>query len=322
MQTAKAQFNEPLGLRNAHVEPGLKVRVGIPSTSGKLAFHAFNEGYSTMVSAQAFWNPSKQQFRVPAASDLFETDFALDSAGFTAQMLFKARGPQPGMANVFPWTFGQYLQLAAELRPAWYSAPDLCCEPEIAGSQEIIDYRIDATATLLEGCLRILYEWSNELAKSCSNEVVRQMIAPPVPVIQGRKDTDYVRSLELTMQVWDRWAGWLAPPDIIGIGSVCRRDIHHPTHGLLAILAGLEGRIPTGTCLHGFGLKGAVLKQLKMMPQICSTDSMAYDSGARRKAYKEGRSNTIASRSAEMTRWMSSALTKAAPAAGDQFRLF
>jgi hypothetical protein len=55
----------PVLQRNANLENGLLVRVGIPHSGGKLAFHAFNEGYARMVSASAFWNPKTGRFRIP-----------------------------------------------------------------------------------------------------------------------------------------------------------------------------------------------------------------------------------------------------------------
>ncbi len=148
------------------------MRVGIPHRSGRLAFHAFNHGYAAMVSASAFWNPRAGAFCFPRATDLQEVDFALDSAGFTAMRLWKARGTQPGMAGVFPWTYAQYVELASMSGASWWSQPDLCCEPEIAANHEEVDYRIRATATLLEGVLRVVYAWQNELAKTCSPRTV------------------------------------------------------------------------------------------------------------------------------------------------------
>ena len=48
----------PSGLVNAPFEQVGKflMRVGIPHRGGRLAFHAFNEGYAAMVSASAFWS--------------------------------------------------------------------------------------------------------------------------------------------------------------------------------------------------------------------------------------------------------------------------
>jgi hypothetical protein len=186
----------------------------------------------------------------------------------------------------------------------------------------VIDYRIDATATLLEGCLRVLYAWANELAKSCSEAVIRNLIKPPVPVAQGWRSDQYQRSLDLTLEVWERWQPWIAPPALIGVGSVCRREIGHPTHGLFAILDVVERSIPPGSRLHLFGVKGNAIDELKMRDAVASTDSMAYDWSAGRKVFNAGASNTYLHRSEEMSRWMGAALKRAAPSPGDQFRLF
>lgn len=311
----------PVGQVNAVLGEEMIMRVGVPHKGGRLAFHAFEQGYPVMVSSNAFWNKAANRFVFPEATDLTETDFALDSAGYTAMMLWKSKGTQRGMAGVFPWTYAEYLEFASEANPSWYSAPDLCCEAEIAGSQAEVDFRINATVTLLEGCLRVLYAWQNELVKTCPASTVAYLLRPPVPVIQGWSLSDYLRCLDLIVQVWERWTPWLAMPALMGLGSVCRRSLKHPEHGLYTVLAGLEGRLPPESRLHLFGVKGACLQDLKMNKDVASADSMAYDFGARVKAHREGKSNNFAHRSDEMTRWMNSALKRIAPAAGDQFRL-
>lgn len=321
MPKINAPAQLPRDQLNAHLADEMVMRVGIPHTGGRLAFHAFNEEFPAMVSANAFWRPGSQSFQMPDATNLTEIDYALDSAGFVAMNLWKKKGTQPGMAGVFPWTYEQYLELAAISGASWFSAPDMCCEPEIAANQEEIDYRINATATLLEGSLRVTYAWQNELAKTCSTRTVANMVRPPVPIIQGWSASDYLRSLELTMAVWQRWQPWLAAPALIGVGSVCRRTLNHPTHGLYAILAALEGHLPRGSRVHLFGVKGASLKKIKLLKWVASADSMAYDFGARVKAHRSGISNTIEHRSDEMSRWMTSALRSMKPASGDQFRL-
>ena len=60
----------PVLQTNAHLGDSLVVRAGIPHRGGKLALHAFNEGYAAMVSANAFWNPVRQAFHIPEATDL------------------------------------------------------------------------------------------------------------------------------------------------------------------------------------------------------------------------------------------------------------
>lgn len=311
----------PLGQVNAHLGPDLVMRAGLPHTGGQLTRHAFDQGYPVMVSASAFWNAGSARFKIPEMCNLMELDLTLDSAGYTAMKLWQARGAQPGMAGVFPWTYAQYVELAASLGVSWWSQPDLCCEPDIATDQEAIDYRVRATATLLEGTLRVIYAWQEDLSRTCSARTVANMITPPVPVLQGWSADDYKRSLDLLLEVWNRWTPWLDQPRLIGVGSMCRRTMNHPSHGVYAILQALEGYIPAGTRLHLFGVKGACLSDIKMMDCVASADSMAYDFGARVKA-REGRfSNSMQHRTAEMTRWMAAAADRLRPGAGDQFRL-
>lgn len=315
--------NLPMNQVNAHTENNdLAMRVGVPHKGGKLAFHAFNEGYKVMVSASAFWSADKREFVVPQASDLYETDFALDSAGFTAVLGWQAKGDQAGMARIFPWSYAQYIELAGLLCPSWWSQPDLCMESAVIRSPEDIDYRLRATATLLEGTLQILYEWQNELAKTCSSATVQNMLKPPVPILQGWTKDHYLYSLDLMLQVWERWQPWLGAPKLIGLGSVCRRTTHHPEHGLYAILSSLDGHLPAGSRLHLFGVKGTCLSEVKKLPWVASVDSMAWDYSARIAARKEKRSNTMEHRSKEMSRWMASAAKRVLPQAQRELSLY
>lgn len=242
----------PVGQINAHLGDELVMRVGIPHKGGTLAFHAFNQEHPSMVSANAFWSPRKAAFSFPETTDLSELDFAMDSAGYTSMLLWRNKGKQRGMAGIFPWTCSEYVGFANDSNASWWSQPDLCVEKEIVSSAQEIEFRINATATFLELVLRMLYEWQNELAKTCTSTVVANLLKPPVPVIQGWDSAHYERSLEMLMQVWSRWQPWLAPPALIGVGSVCRRELNHPTHGLYAILDRLEPLMPTGSRAHLF----------------------------------------------------------------------
>lgn len=320
MDELKTHGQVPSEQMNAHFQPphGLMMRVGVPHRGGRLAFHAFSCDYPVMVSASAFWDRGSRSFKVPRASDLEECDFALDSAGFTAIRGWQRHGAQSGMLGVYPWSLQQYIELASELRPAWFAQPDLACEPELASSDDERLRRIEATAMLLEACLRQIYEWQNALARTCNARTVANMLFPPVPVLQGWTPGDYLRSLELMQAVWRRWEPWLAPPALIGIGSVCRRHLHDRRHGLLAVLGALEGQLPTASRLHLFGVKGDALPHLRLRHWIASADSMAYDDGARRAAFRERRSNTIEGRQAAMSTWMGRAHSRIVPQSGDQ----
>lgn len=313
----------PCGLTNAAYETaGFRMRVGIPHRGGRLAFHAFENEYPAMVSANAFWDAKRGEFRFPRATDLEEVDYALDSAGFTAMQLWARKGVQAGLAGVFPWTCAQYVELAALSGASWWAQPDLCVERELVGDDDaVVDYRIRATATLLEATLRQVYAWHDELARTCSPRVVANMLAPPVPVLQGRRPEDYLRSLDLMLEVWRRWEPWVASPALIGVGSLCRRPLHDRHEGLLAVLGALDGRLPPGARLHMFGVKGACLSHLRTRPWVASADSMAYDVGARRQALREQRPNSVTHRAQAMSEWMTRAAAASSPGVGDQARL-
>ncbi|MGF6440291.1 DUF7221 family queuine tRNA-ribosyltransferase-like protein [Paraburkholderia youngii] len=312
----------PDGQTNAPQSDGLVMRTGIPHRGGKLASHAFESGYPAMVSANAFFNQKTGCFDIPEHSPLQDVDVALDSAGFVAMMLFKSKGTQAGVGSIYPWTYAAYLELAFMLRPTWYSSMDLCCEPEATNGGIDTDWRIRATATMLEGLLQIIERWQEAYAmEGVRSTTIAHDLRPPVPICQGWELDDYLKSLDLTMQVWDRHS-WLAPPTLMGLGSVCRRDLHHPKYGLFAILDGLEGRLPKGTKLHLFGVKGAALKRIKMYSHmVASADSMAWDFSARQEAFQQGISNDMAHRAGKMDAWMANAIDQMKPKAGDQFRL-
>jgi hypothetical protein len=301
----------PTRQNNAHLDDGFLMRVGIPHSGGRLAAHAFNEDFACMVSASAFWSKSARKFHMPEATDLTEVDFALDSAGYTGLLNFQRNGKQEGIAGIFPWSFEAYLEFANLSGCSWYSQSDLCVEQAVANNREAIEYRIRATATLLEGALRILYAWQNELSRTCNSTVVANLLRPPVPVLQGRNTSDYMLSLDLLNQVWGRWEGWLdKAPSLIGVGSMCRRDLLHPDEGLYAIMDTLGRNFPKGSRAHLFGVKNQALNEIPKMDFIASSDSMAWDYSARVKAHRTGVSNSMDRRTAEMSSWMSNAFSR------------
>lgn len=305
---------------NADVPDELLMRVGIPHRSGSLAVHAFNREYAAMVSASAFYDKSGR-FIEPTATPLTDINWALDSAGFTAMLGWQAKGAQPGIEGIFPWTLEAYLTFANLMRPAWYTQPDCCVEAAVAGSREEVIRRVDLTAKMLGDALDMLYGWQEALARDVSVSTVEEMVRPCVPVIQGWTASDYQRSLEMMLKTWERKQPWLAAPALIGIGSVCRRHLDHPEHGILAILNALEPYLPKKTRVHMFGVKGTAIEVLRMFEFVASYDSMAWDISARRNAYANRTSNTMAHRGSEMDKWMARAAEHMKPKAGDQFRL-
>ncbi|MGH8159265.1 MAG: DUF7221 family queuine tRNA-ribosyltransferase-like protein [Rhodanobacter sp.] len=271
------------------------MRIGVPHGQGRLAAGANDGDRPLMVSAAAFWDGNRGYFR-DAFGPLSDGDIALDSAGFTAVANWQAKGTQAGMAGVYPWTAQQYVDLAESLNPRFWSQPDLCCEPAVAADPAERRRRIDVTASLLGDALdAVVARWS----------AGPSTLRPCVPVLQGYTVDEYRRSLDLMQEQWARYSLFFDPPILVGVGSVCRRDLHHPEHGLYAIVEGLAPHLPPQMRLHMFGVKGAATRRLFEMPEVASADSMAWDVAARRKAHKERRSNSIARRLEELQAWES-----------------
>ncbi|MFC8047984.1 hypothetical protein [Nocardia sp. NPDC057353] len=95
---------------------------------------------------------------------------------------------------------------------------------------------------------------------------------PWAPVLQGFELADYVRCAQMYAD-----AGVdLAAADIVGVGSVCRRQ---GTVEAGQIMTALTVEIP-GVRLHGFGVKTIGLGQYGVL--LSSADSMAWSDTARR----------------------------------------
>lgn len=271
------------------------LRVGLPSTTGALPGEAERLGVATLISANSLWDHKRGHFRQPGSA-ITDLDVALDSAGFTAMCHYGG----------FPWPLSAYVELAHAHSWAWWSQPDLCCEPEIAPDRETVLARVDRSAELLAECravaadlrwrmlseLSLMYERHEWLAGA---EVRHRADYPdPMPVLQGRLPEDYIRSADAVEDVLS--GDW---PALVGVGSVCRRNVHGDD-GLLPLLSALHARLPPETKLHMFGVKGAAIPHLlPFYDRIASIDSMAWDSDARWKG-----DSSMAGRKASMRRWV------------------
>lgn len=267
------------------------VRVGLPYGSrGRLLEAAQRLGASTLLSVGSMF---RDGHFTPVPAGAWLTPAALDSAGFTAMM-------QGG----YRWSVSEYVEFvvtnsgdgAMPFPWAWWSAMDFCCEPEIAPNRLEVDRRIDLTVATYAETLAELTWWREEGVTD---------VPDPMPVLQGRTPADYLRcARELAAVCPD---GVL--PRLVGVGSVCRRDLHGPD-GLLAILAALDRDLPAGVRLHLFGVKGALLAHLgPWLHRVESVDSMAWDSRARNRSRHEGVPYTVAHRAAELTRWFDAQTT-------------
>lgn len=181
----------------------------------------------------------------------------LDSAGFVAAARYGG----------FPWTLSDYVALAAAYPFRWWASADYCVEAEIARDRgEVID-RLARTIRANLDCRRLAED--HGIAETL------------MPVIQGRRPTDYERCLDA---LW----GSLKPGALIGVGSMCRRDVHGP-EGLIAVIDHLDQVLPAGVLLHAFGVKGSALPYLlPFAHRVASIDSQAYGVRARHAARRAG----------------------------------
>lgn len=232
------------------------VRVGVPLVGGGLVAAARERRYAVLFSANAFARLYARGheregffkgFRLPSAGQLAELDAALDSAGFVAATKY----------GDYRWTVEDYFDLVQSHPWAWYASMDYCCEPQIAQDRPLRILRMAATAWMLARCRR---------------EAAHRRLSPPMPVLQGWTPGEYA-----TCAQWLPLVEW---PELVGVGSVCRRPIQGPD-GILAILEALDAILPRHVRLHLFGVKSAALHALASHPRLASVDSMAWDVQAR-----------------------------------------
>ena len=208
----------------------------------------------------------------------------LDSAGYVLQTTYRG----------FPWSIADYMALAASYPFRRVASADYCCEHQIAPDREEVLDRIARTVATNRECR--------------SRAVELGIIDRFMPVLQGRLPEDYLRcadALHLSM----------IPGTVVGIGSMCRRDVHG-SDGLVAVVDRLDRSLPAGVRLHLFGVKGSALPWLApYSPRVASIDSQAWGTAARRDALRRGTSKTDLLAADHMERWTGSQLDRSrAPA--------
>lgn len=234
----------------------LTVRVGVPLAGGRLVQAARERAYPVLFSANAFANTYRaghereqefRSFRAPDPAQFEGLDAALDSAGFVAAARY----------GDYRWTVEDYYDLVASHAWTWHASMDYCCEPQVARDRPLRILRIAGTAAMLT---------------RCRAEASRRGLPMPMPVLQGWTAAEYATCAELLPLV--EW------PDLVGLGSVCRREVSGPD-GILAILSALDAVLPQHVRLHLFGVKSTALEMLAGHPRVASVDSMAWDFRAR-----------------------------------------
>lgn len=228
------------------------VRVGVPLPGGRLVEIARDAGLPVLFSANAFMrrgaNGDITSVRLADRAHFGGLNAALDSAGFVAAV--KYRG--------FPWSIDHYLKLAQSYDWAWYATMDFCVEAEVAGDKTEVMFRLAETVRMF-----------SELR----NHALDRGMAAPMPVLQGWTPSQYVWCAEKYPLV--EW------PDLIGLGSMCRRHLHGDV-GVFAVIDALDRILPPHVKFHLFGVKGKSLEHLGQHPRIVSIDSMAWEAAARR----------------------------------------
>jgi len=244
----------------------IKVRIGIPETTGQIPLAVRRLGAAAMVSAGALWQPDRGEFKAPGVS-CFHLDKALDSSGFV-------RGKQ----GAYPWTVEQYVRIYLADQWAWWSQMDLPCEEALAPDRAAVIGRIERSAELYAECRAALVRLRAQMDPDIAHCYVE-----PVPVLQGRELPDYLLSARLLAE---RCGGEL--PGFVGVGSMCTREIGGAA-GLVAIVRGLDLALPSHVQLHIFGAKGGAAKALSQFERVREIDSMAWDFRARQLALERFR---------------------------------
>jgi len=264
----------------------IKVRISLPKISGQFPdFAASWLGAPMLVSANSLFDHKHKRFRkFEWKRSTFYGDLALDSAGYVAMSLYGG----------YPWSVDDYVEMMAigsgisdernRTGPsfAWWAAMDLCCEPDIAIGRQGVRDRVKGTVDLWEQTVEIVRYWRDYEGAN--------WLTMPMPTIQGWTPSDYVYCLELYAMAFDRLKKTRMDslfadqgdefPGLMGVGSVCGRNLHGPD-GILSVVETIDQVLPSGVKVHLFGVKGSALSYLHGNPRIESIDSMAWDKRAK-----------------------------------------
>ena len=260
----------------------MKMIIGVGEYSTEIASRLHDAGIEDiMLSANRFWRPNANKFsNFEGWTHDINFNIWLDSGGFVAARKY----------GKWRYKIDDYVRFATEEAFAQhYFAQDFCCEPEIAQDHAEVRLRIQKTVVSLRETHNWIREYDAEYLKNRETQLTRKpsyfQLPPadptplPVPCVQGWHPDDYEYCCELMdREIFQFEGGW---PDLIGVGSVCRRDLHGEYGGLLKVVGRLDQILPSHVKLHLFGVKAAGAEALKEHPRCFSCDSQAHFMGAR-----------------------------------------
>ena len=183
----------------------------------------------------------------------------LDSGGFTELQKF----------GQWTWTAKQYVDLVDELHTrlngfTWIAPQDWMCEPAVIHGGTFKGKHFAGTGLSVR----------EHIERTVSNGLELRALAPHLPIkyaLQGYAIDEYLLCLDLYRQ-----AGVdLTAEDVVGVGSVCRRENTNEIEDLFRELhgAGLHN-------MHGFGVKSGGFN--RYVQYLGSADSLAWSYRARR----------------------------------------
>ena len=159
--------------------------------------------------------------------------------------------------GVFDQRLDKYLKFVRRHNADYFANRDYPCEPELLKKRGSTTLQNQALTLHNQVELEIFIE-----------DEYPDLFNRFVAVLQGWTLDDYIFMADFLN---DR--GLLT--DLVGIGSVCRRNA---TSELKSIILGLKEQFPVLN-FHGFGIKFDVLKDAEVWDALYSADSMAYQFG-------------------------------------------
>jgi len=173
--------------------------------------------------------------------------WALDSGAFSQ---IAARGEFTDTPAQYVDAIRRYYNHIGRLE--WAAPQDHMCESWILARSRIANSVADAQRWTVDNYRRL---------------VELDPLVPIVPVLQGQTLDDYRRHIDLYHDAR------IQLPNLVGVGSVCRRQA-------TGEIANLVAHLSTGLALHGFGVKSDGLRRYGWC--LASADSMAWSYHGRR----------------------------------------